>query len=49
MRNTLIHLRRSQGWSNIADAVRETAASVQRDRLDDTPTMWYHSIVTPSC
>ena len=30
IRNALIDLWRSQGWSNIADAVRDTAASVQR-------------------
>jgi len=30
LRNTLIDLWRSQGWSNIADAVRDTAVSVQR-------------------
>lgn len=30
MRNTLIDMWRSQGWTNIADAVRDTAASVQR-------------------
>jgi predicted transposase YbfD/YdcC len=30
LRNSLIDMWRSQGWSNIADAVRDTAASVQR-------------------
>jgi predicted transposase YbfD/YdcC len=30
LRNTLIDMWRSAGWSNIADAVRDTAASVQR-------------------
>jgi predicted transposase YbfD/YdcC len=30
LRNALIDLWRAQGWSNIADAVRDTAASVQR-------------------
>jgi len=30
VRNTLIDMWRAQGWSNIADAVRDTAACVQR-------------------
>ncbi len=30
LRNTLIDMWRSQGWTNIADAVRDTATSVQR-------------------
>jgi predicted transposase YbfD/YdcC len=30
MRNALIDLWRAQGWTNMADAVRDTAASVQR-------------------
>jgi len=30
LRNALIDLRRSYGWSNSADALRHTAASVQR-------------------
>jgi predicted transposase YbfD/YdcC len=30
LRNSLIDLWRAQGWTNIADAVRDTAASVQR-------------------
>jgi len=30
LRNALIDLWRAQGWTNIADAVRDTAASVQR-------------------
>jgi predicted transposase YbfD/YdcC len=30
VRNALIDMWRSQGWTNIADAVRDTAASVQR-------------------
>jgi hypothetical protein len=30
LRNALIDMWRSQGWTNIADAVRDTAASVQR-------------------
>jgi predicted transposase YbfD/YdcC len=30
LRNALIDMWRSQGWANIADAVRDTAASVQR-------------------
>ena len=30
LRNALIDMWRAQGWTNIADAVRDTAASVQR-------------------
>jgi hypothetical protein len=30
LRNTLICLLRAQGWTNIADALRHTAASVRK-------------------